>query len=161
MYVLYWTIIQVNPLQVNNNTIKQQYNNTSYDLFVLNRYVGMYCSEFLEILTTYIRSDSLDTERHCSPGHTSYYYRIQCTYNAVLKPRSWAGWPDWANFRLLSKTLLGAVFWKHTQVAQKFISTFSTVKVVHKFWPKMVWATFWVIFSQTHLVTLVSTIVAE
>jgi hypothetical protein len=33
----------------------------------------------------------------------------------------------------------------------------SPVKVMYSFWPKMGWATFWAIFLQTHLVTLVGT----
>jgi hypothetical protein len=41
-----------------------------------------------------------------------------------------------------------------TDVAHIFELLLSTVKVMHSFGPKTGWATFWAIFSQTHLVTL-------
>jgi hypothetical protein len=43
---------------------------------------------------------------------------------------------------------------KITEVSQIFGLVFTTVKVMYKFGQKVVWATVWAIFSQTHLVTL-------
>jgi hypothetical protein len=45
-------------------------------------------------------------------------------------------------------------FMKITEIAQFLGLLFSTVKVVQKFGQKMCWATFWAIFSRTHLATL-------
>jgi hypothetical protein len=44
------------------------------------------------------------------------------------------------------------IFVKITEITQIL---FSTVKVMYKFSQKMIWATFWPTFLQTHLVTLV------
>jgi hypothetical protein len=43
---------------------------------------------------------------------------------------------------------------KITEIAHIFGLLFATVKVMRSFFTKMLWATFWAIFSQTHLVTL-------
>jgi hypothetical protein len=43
---------------------------------------------------------------------------------------------------------------KITEVAHIFWLLYSMVKFKRKVGPKIVWATFWAIFSQTHLVTL-------
>jgi hypothetical protein len=45
-------------------------------------------------------------------------------------------------------------FLKTAKVAQFCGLLFSAVKVMYSFWQKMAWATFWAIFSPTHLVTL-------
>jgi hypothetical protein len=63
------------------------------------------------------------------------------------------GWPDWANFRLLGGCFLWSVCLKITKIAQ-ILSHYFTVKVINKIWPKMGWATFWAMFSKTHLVIL-------
>jgi hypothetical protein len=59
-----------------------------------------------------------------------------------------SGWPDWANFRLLSDCLLWEFFKVHTEEAQIFcVGTHSYDKCyVWFFLQKMVWATFWAIF---------------
>jgi hypothetical protein len=46
-------------------------------------------------------------------------------------------------------------FWLIIEVAHILEPLVSTVKVMHSFCPKMGWPTFWAIFSQTRLVTLV------
>jgi hypothetical protein len=43
---------------------------------------------------------------------------------------------------------------KITEVSQIFGLLYSVVEFKHKFGQKIGWATFWMIFSQTHLVTL-------
>jgi hypothetical protein len=68
--------------------------------------------------------------------------------------RKGAGWPDWTNFRPFRDCFLLAVFWKLQKWATFFGQLFSTVKIMPQIRPNMDWATFWVIFSQTHLVTL-------
>jgi hypothetical protein len=52
--------------------------------------------------------------------------------------------------------LLWAIWAKITEVAHIIGLLFHTAKVMHDFFQKMDWATFWATFSQTHLVTLVS-----
>jgi hypothetical protein len=61
-----------------------------------------------------------------------------------------AGWPDWANFRLLGDCLLWVVFVKIAEIAQLIGQLFYTVKVVHYFLQKVVWATFWATFWATN-----------
>jgi hypothetical protein len=46
--------------------------------------------------------------------------------------------------------------WKNRELAQMFGLLFTTVRVVYQFWQRVGWATFWVVFLQTHLVTLSS-----
>jgi putative alpha-1,2-mannosidase len=46
-------------------------------------------------------------------------------------------------------------------VAHVFGILFATVKAMHQFWQKMYWDTFWAIFSQTHLVTLISNVISR
>jgi hypothetical protein len=60
--------------------------------------------------------------------------------------------PDWENFRLSSYYLLWLV--ENYRSSPKF-SLFSTIKGTHSLRQKIGWATFWAIFSPTHLVTLV------
>jgi hypothetical protein len=47
-----------------------------------------------------------------------------------------------------------AVFWKIREVANIFGLLFSSAKFMHLVFTKRGWDTFWAIFSQTHLVTL-------
>jgi hypothetical protein len=54
----------------------------------------------------------------------------------------------------LGNCSLWAVFLKITEAAQSLALHFSTVKVVYQFCKEMGWDIFWVIFLQTHLVTL-------
>jgi hypothetical protein len=64
------------------------------------------------------------------------------------------GWPDWANFRpIWSMFSLGSYF-RITEVSNRFGLLYSVDKLKNKFWQKIGWATFWAIFSLTHLVTL-------
>jgi hypothetical protein len=49
-------------------------------------------------------------------------------------------------------------FLKVARVAQIVWEFLSTAQVMHTFLQEMGWATFWAIFSQTHLVTLLATI---
>jgi hypothetical protein len=64
-------------------------------------------------------------------------------------------WPDWANFRLMGECYFVHFFDNYSR-SPKYVfgATFSSVKVMHSFWRKLFWATFWAIFSQTHPVTL-------
>jgi hypothetical protein len=63
------------------------------------------------------------------------------------------GWPDWANYRLLSDYLLWT-FFLITIVVWMFGLLFFHGKSCVIVLTKMSWAIFWAIFSQTHLVTL-------
>jgi hypothetical protein len=45
-------------------------------------------------------------------------------------------------------------FMKTTETSQIYGLLFSMVNAMHKFIQTIYWATFWAIFSQTHLVTL-------
>jgi hypothetical protein len=56
---------------------------------------------------------------------------------------------NWANFN----------FGQFLKSSLNFGPLFHTVKVICLFWPKNDWASFWVIFSQTHLATLVVSLV--
>jgi hypothetical protein len=47
-----------------------------------------------------------------------------------------------------------ASFFENAQVALNLGLLFSTAQVAYQFWQSRGWATFWAIFSQTHLVTL-------
>jgi hypothetical protein len=58
------------------------------------------------------------------------------------------------NFRPLGDCLLWAGFSKFTKVAKIVGPLLCTVQVMNTLLQEMGWATFWVIFSQTHLVTL-------
>jgi hypothetical protein len=60
------------------------------------------------------------------------------------------GWPDSPNWRLFT---FGRYF-ANDSSSTHFGLLFSAVKIMHLFWTKMHWATFWANFSQTHLVTL-------
>jgi hypothetical protein len=74
-----------------------------------------------------------------------------------VKPYSTPAWPDWAEFRILVVCLLWAVFKKNHRSSANFGLLFSIVRVMYTFFTKMGWATFWAIFLQTHLVTLLYT----
>jgi hypothetical protein len=65
-----------------------------------------------------------------------------------------AGWQAWANFSLLGGCLLSTAFWKLLKKRKVLRHFFSRYKLLSNLWQKMGWATFWVILSQTHLVTL-------
>jgi hypothetical protein len=54
---------------------------------------------------------------------------------------------------------LRVVFLKIAEMAQIFGLLCSTVNVTYHFGQNLSWATFWAIFSQTHLATLVLTII--
>jgi hypothetical protein len=73
-----------------------------------------------------------------------------------LKP----GRPDLANFRPLVDGLFMGSFLKITEVAHIFGPLFPGLRLSMNL-TKMVWAIFWVIFSQTHLVTLLKTMRLE
>jgi hypothetical protein len=47
-------------------------------------------------------------------------------------------------------------FWLVIEAARILEPLASAVKVMHSFCQKMGWATFWAIFSQTHLATLLT-----
>jgi hypothetical protein len=66
------------------------------------------------------------------------------------------GCPDWENFRpFFCRILLTLSNLFNAEVAQNFGLLFSTFTLRHALiLTKMVWATFWAILTQTHLVTL-------
>jgi hypothetical protein len=67
-----------------------------------------------------------------------------------------SGWPDWPNYRLLGKFLPWCSYFENCKSFPNFRMLFSkSVKVMHQLWQNISWATFWAIFSQTHLVPLV------
>jgi hypothetical protein len=61
----------------------------------------------------------------------------------------------WANFRLLVDYFLWAVFQKWPNILRHYFPLFTLCLILDK---KLGWATFWVTFSQTHLVTLSATL---
>jgi hypothetical protein len=63
-----------------------------------------------------------------------------------------AGWPDWSKCRRLGKRSLWAVFFNFSS-GPNFCATFFSRWTLLNL-AKNSWATFWAIFSQTHLVTL-------
>jgi hypothetical protein len=90
-----------------------------------------------------------------------FFHKILPTKKTIIAS-AWhqqAGWPEWANFRLLGDCLLWAVFLKFTDVAHVFGLRFSTDKIKYWVWHKMGRPTFRAIFSQTHLVTLTNNLV--
>jgi hypothetical protein len=60
---------------------------------------------------------------------------------------------DWANFRSLGDCLLWAGFFKLKKVDDIFRLLLPTIGYALSL-QKMAWATFWAIFSLTHLLTL-------
>jgi hypothetical protein len=63
---------------------------------------------------------------------------------------------DWANFCSLDNCI-GTYFeqlFENYWSSPYFRATEFPVEVMHSFWQKMVWATLWALFLQTHLVTL-------
>jgi hypothetical protein len=63
------------------------------------------------------------------------------------------GWPDWVNFRPTGDCLFGQ-WLGNNRSSPHYGQLYCSVKLICINRVKMDWATFWAIFSQTHLVTL-------
>jgi hypothetical protein len=116
--------------------------------------IGLVASAVFSLFTHPILTFFCSTKTECNRIHPFLTVLPVKARAHFFKHWIWsvAGWPDWANFRPSGDCLLWAVLEK-LQIPHEWATLFHT-KGYALILAQIEWATFWAIFSQTHLVTL-------